>query len=432
MDREAALLDFAESLRKFTKGRRAVHLHLSKLRPYNRRARHMRVAISTFDELIRDFDGVLYRLFNNDLVVILNGASVADIDHGVLNLRYLFKDDPLLKSDEEGNARFCTWFDLEEDYDELLELARHMVTALEQHNAKNEQEPRKKEPSRNLDKPQLKEKEKDEKEPSTPLDAAKLAILEEAIAQADLSAFVRHQPICAVAPGRKPKPAYYEIYTLIELLCQTLMPEIDIRTNRWLFQDFKRHLDRRMIAYLAQNDDATLLHAFSINLNVSTLLTSEFLDFDEALNSNARTSMVIELQLFDVFADLDSFMFARKFLGERGYRFCLNDMTHISLQLIDLEGLGFDLVKLVWSADLHDQQDDMRGQGVRDAVLKIGAEHFILTHCDTEQAIEVGESLGITLYQGRLLDEMVNRKTQRGSIRELTEALQRHRAAGRS
>ncbi len=80
----------------------------------------MRVAISTFDELIRDFDGVLYRLFNNDLVVILNGASVADIDHSVLNLRYLFKDDPLLKSDEEGNARFCTWFDLEEVYAELL------------------------------------------------------------------------------------------------------------------------------------------------------------------------------------------------------------------------------------------------------------------------------------------------------------------------
>jgi len=432
MDREAALLDFAECLRKFTSGRRAVHLHLSKLRPFNRRPRHMRVAISTFDELIRDFDGVLYRLFNDDLVVILNGASVADIDHGVLNLRYLFKDDPLLKSDEEGNARFCTWFNLEEDYDELLDSARQMVTALEQHNAKNKQDPKKKEPSRSLDKPQLKENEKDEKEPPMPLDAAKLVILEKAIAQVDLSDFVRRQPICAVAPGRKPEPAYYEIYTSIELLCQTIMPEIDIRTNRWLLQDLKKHLDRRMIAYLVHNDDATLLHAFSINLNVSTLLTSEFLDFDEGLNSGTRASMVIELRLFDVFADLDNFMFARKFLGARGYRFCLNDMTHMTLQLVDLEELGFDLVKLVWSVDLYDQQDGMRGQGVREVVLKIGAEHFILTHCDTKQAIEVGESLGITLYQGRLLDEMVSRKTQRDSIRELTEALQRHRAAGRS
>ena len=427
MDREAALLDYAKSLGKFTRRRRAVHLHLSKLRPYNRRARHMRVAISTFDDLIRDFDGVLYRLFNSDLVVILNGASVADIDHCVLNLRYLFKDDPLLKSDEEGNARFCTWFNLEEEYDELLDLARHMVTALEQHNKKNKQETRRKEPSKNLEKPLL--KEKGERASTTPFDAAKLVILEKAIAQVDLSAFVRRQPICTVAQGCKPEPSYYEIYTSTQLLCQTMMPEIDIQTNRWLFQDFKKHLDRRMIAYLVQNDDAALLHAFSINLNVSTLLTSEFLDFDKELNSSTRASMVIELQLFDVFANLDDFSFARKFLGERGYRFCLNDMTHTSLQLIDREKLGFDLVKLVWSADIYDQQGGMRGQRVREAVQKIGVEHFILTHCDTEQAIEVGESLGITLYQGRLLDEMVSRKTQRESVRGLTEALQRHRAS---
>ena len=428
MDREAALLDYAERLRKFTAGRRAVHLHLSKLRRYNLRTRHMRAAMSTFDELVRDFDGVLYRFVNDDLVVILNGAGVADIDHCVLNLRYLFKDDPFLKSDEEGNACFCTWFDLEEDYDELLDLARHVAAAPERQNAKNIPEPKEKEPSRNLDESRPKEKERDEKK-LPPLDPAQLVILEKAIAQVDLSAFIRRQPICAVAPGRKAEPAYYEIYTSIESLCQTMMPGTDIRSNRWLFQEFKKHLDRRMIAYLMQNDDATLLPAVSIDLNVSTLLTSEFLDFDEALNSGIRSSMMIELQLFDVFAELDKFMFARKFLGQRGYRFCLNDMTQMSLQLIDREELGFDLVKLGWNAKLCDRQDGMVDRELREAVLRIGAEHIILTHCDTEQAMEAGKSLGITLYQGRLPDEMASRKTRRDSIRGLTEALQRHRAA---
>jgi hypothetical protein len=433
MDREAALLDYAERLRKFTQGRRAVHLRLSKLRPYNRRAHHMRIATTTFDELVRDFDGALFRLFNNDLIVICNGASVADIDHGVLHLRYLFSDDPLLKSDEEGTARFCTWFDLEEDYDELLDLARRMVSAREQHE-RRKQEQNEKERSRPIETHQEKQTEKEQEAAApTPLDPAKLAIVEEAIAQTDLSTLIRRQPICAVARGRKPEPAYYEIYTSIELLRQTMMPDIDLRANPWLFQDLTKHLDRRMIAYLAQNDDATLLHAFSINLNVSTLLTPEFLDFDEALNSGTRGSIVIELQLFDVFADLGNFLFARNFLRERGYRFCLDAMTHMSLPLIDREELGFDLVKLVWSADLYDQLSGVRGQGVREAALKMGSERLILTHCDTEQALEAGDSLGITLYQGLLLDEMLSRSiTRRDSIRALTQALQRHRAAGRS
>jgi hypothetical protein len=174
-----------------------------------------------------------------------------------------------------------------------------------------------------------------------------------------------------------------------------------------------------------------LPHPFGISLNASTLLTPEFLDFDEALNKDIRANMVIELQLFDVLADLDDFMFARKFLGRRGYKFCLTDMTQLSLQFIDPDALGFDLVKLLWSAELYDQQDPMQGQALRETVLKIGAEHLILTHCDTEQAIEVGESLGITLYQGHLLDEMVRHNFGHNTIRDLTDALQRHRADSR-
>ena len=431
MDREAALLDYVERLRKFAPGRRAVHLRLSKLRPYNRRAHHMRIATTTFDELVRDFDGALFRLFNNDLIVICNGASVADIDHGVLHLRYLFSDDPLLKRDEEGTARFCTWFDLEDDYDELLDLARRMASAREQREQRKQAQ-NEKEQSRPIETQQEKENETEEVAAPTPLDPAKLAIIEEAIAQADLSTLIRRQPICAVARGRKPEPVFYEIYTSIELLRQTMMPEIDLQANHWLFQDLTKHLDRRMIAYLAQNDGATLFHAFSINLNVSTLLAPEFLDFDEALNSGTRANIVIELQLFDVFADLGNFLFARNFLRERGYKFCLDNMTHMSLPLIDRDDLGFDLVKLVWSADLYDQLSGARGQGVREAALKIGSERLILSHCDTEQALEVGDSLGITLYQGRLLDEMLSHSlTRRDSIQALTEALQRHRAAGR-
>ena len=66
------------------------------------------------------------------------------------------------------------------------------------------------------------------------------------------------------------------------------------------------------------------------------------------------------------------------------------------------------------------------------AAEKMGSERLILARCDSEQALEVGDSLGITLYQGHLLDEMVARNiTRQESIEALTDALQRHRAASR-
>ncbi|MCH8808288.1 MAG: EAL domain-containing protein [Proteobacteria bacterium] len=424
MVQEAALLDFVERLRKFTKGRRAVHLRLSRLRPYNRRAHHLRIAATTFDRLVRDYEGALFRLFNDDLVVICNGASVADIDHDVLHLRYLFSEDPFLKNDEDGDTRFCVWFDLEEDYLDLLNLAQRMVSAQAQH-AQSKNERRDKGPSSKT------EGEKGEETPRIPLDPPNLAVLEQAIAQADLSTIIRRQPICAVVRNRKPEPVYYEIYTSIASLSETLMPDIDVQANQWLFQDLTKHLDRRMISYLAQ-DNATLRQAFSVNLNVSTLLSPEFLDFDEALSSTTRGGIVIELQLFDVYADLGNFLFARDFLHERGYKFCLDGTTHLSLPLIDREELGFDLVKLQWSPDLFDQLHGFRGTGLRQAAQDMGAERLILNRCDSEQALEVGESLGITLYQGHLLDEMLsNNITRRDTIEALTDALGRHRAATR-
>ncbi len=427
MVREAALLDFVERLRKFTKGRRAVHLRLSRLRPYNRREHHLRIAATVFDRLVRDYDGALFRLFNDDLVVICNGASVADIDHAVLHLRYLFSEDPFLKNDEDGDTRFCAWFDLEEDYPDLLNLAQRMASAQARHaQNKNERSDSDKGPSSKT------EEEKGEEAPHSPLDPPNLAALEQAIAQADLSTIIRRQPICAVVRDRKPEPVYYEIYTSIASLRETLMPDIDMQANQWLFQDLTKHLDRRMISYLAQDDGATLRQAFSINLNVSTLLAPEFLDFDEALNSGTRGGIVIELQLFDVYADLGNFLFARDFLHERGYKFCLDGTTHMSLPLINREELGFDLVKLQWSPDLFDQLHGFRGNGLRQAAHDMGSERLILNRCDSEQALEVGESLGITLYQGHLLDEMLsNNITRQDTIEALTEALGRHRAATR-
>src|SRR3546814_7578977 len=95
---EKLLLDYVRRLDRFREGRRAVYLHLSRLRPYNRRDHPMRIAGTTFDTLIKKFDGGLYRLQNNDLVFIAKGAEIADIDEAVLRLRFLFSEDPLLNN----------------------------------------------------------------------------------------------------------------------------------------------------------------------------------------------------------------------------------------------------------------------------------------------------------------------------------------------
>src|SRR3546814_15918691 len=90
-----------------------------------------------------------------------------------------------------------------------------------------------------------------------------------------------------------------------------------------------------MLAWLTRNDDATLRHSFSLNINIASVLSQRFLEFDARLDKTRRNTIVIELQKMDVFADMARDLFAREFLLARGYRICLDGLTSLSLTFIE-------------------------------------------------------------------------------------------------
>ena len=75
---------------------------------------------------------------------------------------------------------------------------------------------------------------------------------------------------------------FQELYVSIPDLQQTVLPEYDLGSNKWLFQHLTQTLDTRMLSMLMRNDDSTISSSFSINLNVSTILSPQFLNFDSA------------------------------------------------------------------------------------------------------------------------------------------------------
>ena len=419
-DDEGLLLDYAHRIGKRRKGRRAVRIHLSRLKPHNRREHHLRIAASTFETLIRKFDGAIFKLFNKDLVVICTGAQVADIDDCVLRVRYLFSEDPLFRDDEGAeDDPFCDWYDLETEYPQFLAQAEQIA-----------EEKTQQETQRAV---QVSEDQRPKRHGGPPLGAPQLAAVIGSILNADLSSMLRRQPICAVVRGQKPQMLFNELYISVETLRQTLMPTHDLLGNRWLFQELTRHLDRRMMHLLTHRKHAAINSAFSLNLNIETLVSPEFLEFDAELNSAAKRTIVVELQLFDIVADLKNFYFARGFLHDRGYRLCLDGTSCLSLPLVNREQLGLDLIKMQWSRELAEHATGRQDADLRRAAETLTPERLILYRCDSEEAMEFGRSLGITMYQGFHVDRMLATKPSREeTVQALSDGRARHRAATRS
>ena len=168
-----------------------------------------------------------------------------------------------------------------------------------------------------------------------------------------------------------------------------------------------------MLKLLTQADDRDLLSFFSVNLNVGTLLSRKFAKFDTSLRTGGRGTIVIELQLIDIYSDVANYMFAGDFVLERGYRVCIDGVTHQSLPLLDRQALGADLVKLAWLPELSDGVSDETRENLNKQVERVEPSDVILARCDAPNAICLGQSMSNSMYQGRYLDTVLQNHARR-------------------
>jgi hypothetical protein len=412
VSQENLLLDYVRRLETRKKGRRIVQIFLSRLRPINRREHHIRLAAENFETLIKDLKGQLFTLKNTDLYFVFQASAQTEVETAVQRVRYLFGDDPLC-AEKADPTLFATWFNVETQYDEILKFVQTLIT---------EDQKVAKQSSRAASDTRAALRNKQQRgEPLTP---EVLARVETALVRADLSNLVRRQFSCSLAPNGSPISIFSELFISIKDLRETLLPGVDLLANRWLFQHLTATLDRRMLAMLAKTDTITISGDISFNMNVSTILSPEFLAFDDNLTANRRGAMIVELQEVDIFADLGAYIFAREFIQERGYRICIDGLTHTTMAMIDRERLGADLVKMVWHGDLVEGGAEMQKR-IRAMVRRTGANRIVLCRCDSREAVDFGHSVGINLFQGRHVETLLAEENRKRELRQLQSRIER-------
>ncbi len=409
---ENLLLDYVRRLEKHKRGRLAVHIRLSGLRPFNRREHHVRVAADNFEPLVKDLHGQLFILKNSDLFFIYKAEVQGQVETAVQKIRYLFSDDPLLADEADSSGRFATWYDVEREFDKILEFAQSMAD-VEDGGAQARR-----------GRPDARSALKARQSRGSPLTPDVLSRVETALARADLSNMVRRQFVCAVTAKGVPEPAFSEMFISIHDLRETLLPGVNLTGNRWLFQHLTSSLDRRMLAMLSKTDQLTISGDISFNLNVSTILSPDFLAFDDSITASRRGSLVVEIEKTDIFADLGAYLFARNFVQQRGYRICIDGLTHLTMPLLDRERLGADFVKLVWDPEMADADSDLQ-ERIRAMVRRAGQSRVVMCRCDSRESVDFGQSIGIQYFQGRHVESLIAEDNRRRDLLRLKRRIER-------
>ena len=413
---EPKLLELIRALRGDPGANYALHFKLSRLLEENRSDFQLKIAANVLYDIFRDEEGTIFQLRTGDIVVVYQGDDRIMLEKAIFQVRYLFVDDPLA-SNENGseNEEFSDLWDLGFQWQTFHRVCQEFVDFLGKRSAPNAAA------QQGYQSPILqKTNEQKDAKNSAPrrqegvavaIDPMGLVEVMQRIEGVDISKAMRNQPICAKSSGQEIKPLFKENYVNIAHLSKLLGLNYNLLSDKDLFKYITHHLDFYVLQTIANRASYYLARPISLNLNVETVLSDYFMEFSKLIKT-ATKSVIIEINVADVFSDMYAFSLARELAQNMGYRICLDGLTNLSFTQVDRKSLGFDLAKLLWNADMKGDLGTKENQRLAEAIRNCGSNRMILCRCDSHHAIDYGNALGISLFQGRYADRMLNPDTK--------------------
>ncbi len=240
-----------------------------------------------------------------------------------------------------------------------------------------------------------------------PLTAWGVNQIERLLEDIDLEQYVRAQPIYGLGRDGVWRMIFEECFLGFNELKQTYFPRMEISAHEHMFLGLCQGLDSRLLARFTRKPELLVGRRLSLNLSVSSVLGPILSAFAHAVPRNGRGNIVFELHRGDLLQDFAMTLNAISVLRHEGFRVALDSITPDMLPYVNLMGLGADYIKINVAGD---RASHLNLPQVKEHLAKIPREKLIFFRCESQQALSVGRNLGILMFQGWLVDELVGRK----------------------
>jgi hypothetical protein len=139
--------------------------------------------------------------------------------------------------------------------------------------------------------------------------------------------------------------------------------------------------------------------------------------FDEQVFRARRRTVVLEVDIADIFDNIEDARFACRLARQRGYRICLNGADMRLAPSIDCHRPSFDYVALVFPSTASLPADPAGLAGRIETVERIGAARLILSGGDSRTVVDFGAAAGVELFQGAYVDHALREEARRRRLR---------------
>jgi EAL domain-containing protein (putative c-di-GMP-specific phosphodiesterase class I) len=291
----------------------------------------------------------------------------------------------------EDFAKYMNIYNLPEDYPLLRESANHYVNTLRESMAGNEEDENA--PARLL------------KSDVTrgPLTAWSVSLIEKLLKDIDLCQFIRSQSIYEYQKKDDSwKQLADETFIGLEDLKAKFFPHLELTQPKHLFLDLCQALDRNLLDTLTINYDSVSDMNLSLNLALPTILGLELAQFARRIPRSNRSRIGFEIHCSDLLQDFTQTLNAFGTMRHEGYKITIDGITPDMLGYFNFTRLDVDFIKINVSKD---NANSLKYQAIRENFVKAPHDKLIFFHCDSEQALSAGIDMGVTKFQGWLVDD---------------------------
>ncbi|WP_372398987.1 hypothetical protein ABMY26_20365 [Azospirillum sp. HJ39] len=380
------LLNLLRSAKNELQGMRLIHMHLSLLKDRDPTGQMM--VRSIIQELASKASYLQsFNISNGDVIVLYKGLKLTGVTDVCQTVEQVF----LSKTTLTGPNPYKEY-----SLYSIMELALNFINVI-----------------RFIEELQATETGHHVTETKPPITLEELGKLERSMQMFDLSPFLFNQGIANIGGGEADME-YYELYISIKLLQERLCPDYDITANKWLFNYFTANLDQSVLRALNHGLSFMRGRRIGININLSTVISTGFVKFDERLPIDFRGQVVLEVSKGDLIENLPLFNEVVEFAQDRRYQIAVDGLNPFWVTNFDLEYLNADYAKIFWSNDMLEMEPSFE-KYFRERIAEQDRCKFILARCDSVSSLVYAHKMGINLVQGRAVDNILRKGV---SVRE--------------
>ncbi len=216
-------------------------------------------------------------------------------------------------------------------------------------------------------------------------------------------AFIRSQDLAEIAPGQQPVHVMSEYFASMDMLRRHALKNVEMRGSGNLFNQLTILLDQVVLLSFKDSNPGGI--SCSLNMNVESVFTRGFEEFLNVTDPAIFSNITFEFRQANIIQNFDEFTVACELIRSRGSKVAVDAIFPETVGLVNLHRLKVEIAKVFWrqnaEAVLPNARDDIRIQ-------QEGGVRFAFARVDDQSAVDIGQELGITLFQGFYVDRMLS------------------------